>query len=101
MPLEWGPEPGGPAGDLLHTADAAEAFGLGRDEGPIRPEGATEVRQAAAEERRTHFLQPRPLRPPQRDLQRVHAGRGRYPQRAVAGCVREGGWVDGRVVFGG
>ena len=26
---------------------AAEAFGMGRDIGPIRPEGATEVRQAA------------------------------------------------------
>ena len=27
---------------------AAEAFGMGRDIGPIKPEGATEVRQAAA-----------------------------------------------------
>lgn len=33
---------------LRRLADAAEAFGMGRDEGPIRPEGATEVRQAAA-----------------------------------------------------
>ena len=32
---------------LRRLADAAEAFGMGRDEGPIRPEGATEVRQAA------------------------------------------------------
>ncbi|MSO91583.1 MAG: HAMP domain-containing protein [Acetobacteraceae bacterium] len=33
---------------LRRLADAVEAFGTGRDEGPIRPEGATEVRQAAA-----------------------------------------------------
>ncbi|MSP30130.1 MAG: HAMP domain-containing protein [Acetobacteraceae bacterium] len=32
---------------LRRLADAAEAFGMGRDEGAIRPEGATEVRQAA------------------------------------------------------
>jgi two-component system osmolarity sensor histidine kinase EnvZ len=33
---------------IKRLADAAEAFGMGRDRGPIRPEGATEVRQAAA-----------------------------------------------------
>ena len=33
---------------IRRLADAAEAFGLGRDSGPIKPEGATEVRQAAA-----------------------------------------------------
>lgn len=33
---------------IRRLAAAAEAFGLGRDVPPIRPEGATEVRQAAA-----------------------------------------------------
>ncbi|MEJ0018694.1 MAG: ATP-binding protein [Acetobacteraceae bacterium] len=33
---------------IRRLASAAEAFGMGRDPGPIRPEGATEVRQAAA-----------------------------------------------------
>lgn len=33
---------------IRRLATAAEAFGIGRDVGPIRPEGATEVRQAAA-----------------------------------------------------
>ena len=33
---------------IRRLADAAEAFGMGRDRGPIKPEGATEVRQAAA-----------------------------------------------------
>ena len=33
---------------IRRLAAAAEAFGLGRDIPPIRPEGATEVRQAAA-----------------------------------------------------
>ena len=33
---------------IRRLAIAAEAFGLGRDVPPIRPEGATEVRQAAA-----------------------------------------------------
>ena len=33
---------------IRRLADAAEAFGMGRDGGPIKPEGATEVRQAAA-----------------------------------------------------
>jgi two-component system, OmpR family, osmolarity sensor histidine kinase EnvZ len=33
---------------IRRLATAAEAFGMGRDIGPIRPEGATEVRQAAA-----------------------------------------------------
>ncbi len=32
---------------IRRLAGAAEAFGLGRDTGPIRPEGAAEVRQAA------------------------------------------------------
>ncbi len=32
---------------IRRLADAAEAFGLGRETPPIRPEGATEVRQAA------------------------------------------------------
>lgn len=32
---------------IRRLAAAAEMFGLGRDTGPIRPEGATEVRQAA------------------------------------------------------
>jgi two-component system osmolarity sensor histidine kinase EnvZ len=32
---------------IRRLADAAEAFGLGRDIGPMKPEGATEVRQAA------------------------------------------------------
>ncbi|MEN0074076.1 MAG: ATP-binding protein [Paracraurococcus sp.] len=33
---------------IRRLADAAEAFGLGRDVGTIKPEGASEVRQAAA-----------------------------------------------------
>jgi two-component system osmolarity sensor histidine kinase EnvZ len=33
---------------IRRLAGAAEAFGLGRDIGPIKPEGAAEVRQAAA-----------------------------------------------------
>ncbi len=33
---------------IRRLADAAEAFGMGRDRDPIKPEGATEVRQAAA-----------------------------------------------------
>jgi two-component system, OmpR family, osmolarity sensor histidine kinase EnvZ len=32
---------------IRRLAAAAEAFGMGRDTGPIKPEGATEVRQAA------------------------------------------------------
>ena len=32
---------------IRRLAGAAEAFGMGRDTGPIRPEGATEVRRAA------------------------------------------------------
>src|SRR6202012_1561850 len=32
---------------IRRLATAAEAFGIGRDIGPIKPEGATEVRQAA------------------------------------------------------
>ena len=33
---------------IRRLAEAAEAFGMGRDRGPIKPEGATEVRMAAA-----------------------------------------------------
>lgn len=33
---------------IRRLASAAEAFGLGREVGPIKPEGASEVRQAAA-----------------------------------------------------
>ena len=33
---------------IRRLAEAAEAFGMGRDRGPIKPEGATEVRQAGA-----------------------------------------------------
>ncbi len=33
---------------ISRLADAAEAFGMGQDRGPIKPEGATEVRQVAA-----------------------------------------------------
>ncbi|MGI4951532.1 MAG: ATP-binding protein [Janthinobacterium lividum] len=33
---------------IRRLAQAAEAFGVGRDRGPIKPEGATEVRMAAA-----------------------------------------------------
>jgi two-component system osmolarity sensor histidine kinase EnvZ len=49
---------------IRRLAAAAEAFGLGRDPGPIKPEGATEVRQAAAaynrmQERIRRFLQQR------------------------------------------
>ncbi len=33
---------------IRRLARAAEAFGMGRDQGPIRPEGAQEVRRAAA-----------------------------------------------------
>ncbi len=32
---------------IRRLAEAAEAFGMSRDRGPIKPEGATEVRQAA------------------------------------------------------
>ncbi len=32
---------------IRRLAAAAEAFGVGRDTGPIKPEGASEVRQAA------------------------------------------------------
>jgi two-component system, OmpR family, osmolarity sensor histidine kinase EnvZ len=49
---------------IRRLAQAAEAFGLGRDAGPIRPEGAIEVRQAATafnrmQERIRRFLQQR------------------------------------------
>ena len=49
---------------IRRLAAAAEAFGLGRDPGPIRPEGASEVRQAATafnrmQERIRRFLQQR------------------------------------------
>lgn len=46
---------------IRRLAEAAEAFGMGRDRGPIKPEGATEVRQVAAafnrmQERIVRFL---------------------------------------------
>jgi two-component system osmolarity sensor histidine kinase EnvZ len=49
---------------IRRLAGAAEAFGLGRDAGPIRPEGASEVRRAATafnrmQERIRRFLQQR------------------------------------------
>ncbi len=49
---------------IRRLAVAAEAFGMGRDRGPIKPEGATEVRQAAVafnrmQERVRRFLQQR------------------------------------------
>ncbi len=49
---------------IRRLARAAEAFGMGRDIGPIKPEGATEVRQAAAafnrmQERVRRFLMQR------------------------------------------
>jgi two-component system osmolarity sensor histidine kinase EnvZ len=49
---------------IRRLAAAAEAFGMGRDLGPIKPEGATEVRQAGAafnrmQERIVRFLQQR------------------------------------------
>ncbi len=49
---------------IRRLAAAAEAFGMGRDTGPIRPEGASEVRQAATafnrmQERIRRFLQQR------------------------------------------
>lgn len=49
---------------IRRLAVAAEAFGMGRDTGAIKPEGATEVRQAAAafnhmQERIRRFLQQR------------------------------------------
>ena len=49
---------------LRRLAAAAEAFGVGRDTGPIKPEGAAEVRQAATafnrmQERIRRFLQQR------------------------------------------
>ena len=49
---------------IRRLAAAAEAFGLGRDQGPIKPEGASEVRQAATafnrmQERIRRFLQQR------------------------------------------
>ena len=49
---------------IRRLAEAAEAFGMGRDRGPIKPEGATEVRQAAGafnrmQERILRFLSQR------------------------------------------
>ncbi len=49
---------------IRRLAAAAEAFGMGRDRGPIKPEGATEVRQAAGafnrmQERILRFLSQR------------------------------------------
>ena len=49
---------------IRRLAAAAEAFGMGRDHGPIKPEGAVEVRQAATafnrmQERIRRFMQQR------------------------------------------
>ena len=49
---------------IKRLAAAAEAFGMGRDRGPIRPEGATEIRQTATafnrmQERILRFLSQR------------------------------------------
>ncbi len=49
---------------IRRLAAAAEAFGMGRDQGPIKPEGAAEVRQAATafnrmQERIRRFLSQR------------------------------------------
>jgi len=49
---------------IRRLADAAEAFGMGRDTGPMKPEGASEVRQAATafnrmQERIRRFLSQR------------------------------------------
>jgi two-component system osmolarity sensor histidine kinase EnvZ len=49
---------------IARLAAAAEAFGMGRDRGPIKPEGAIEVRRAAAafnrmQERLRRFLEQR------------------------------------------
>jgi two-component system, OmpR family, osmolarity sensor histidine kinase EnvZ len=49
---------------IRRLAAAAEAFGMGRDAGPIKPAGATEVRQAAVafnrmQDRISRFLQQR------------------------------------------
>lgn len=49
---------------IRRLADAVEAFGIGRDPGPIRPEGATEVRRAGTafnrmQERIRRFLMQR------------------------------------------
>ena len=49
---------------IRRLADAVEAFGIGRDPGPIRPEGAVEVRRAATafnrmQERIRRFLSQR------------------------------------------
>jgi two-component system osmolarity sensor histidine kinase EnvZ len=49
---------------IRRLADAAEAFGMGRDQGPIKPEGASEVRQAGTafnrmQQRIRRFLQQR------------------------------------------
>jgi two-component system osmolarity sensor histidine kinase EnvZ len=49
---------------IRRLAGAVEAFGMGRDRGPIKPEGASEVRQAATafnrmQERIRRFLQQR------------------------------------------
>jgi len=49
---------------IRRLAEAAEAFGMGRDRGPIKPEGATEVRQVATafnrmQERILRFLSQR------------------------------------------
>ena len=86
---------------IRRLAAAAEAFGLGRDAPPIRPEGATEVRQAAVafnrmQDRIRRFLAQRTemlagvshdLRTP---LTRLRLALAMLPQdEALAGDVRE------------
>ena len=87
---------------IRRLARAAEAFGMGRDIGPIRPEGATEVRQAATafnrmQERvrrflvqRTEMLAGRLARPAHAaDPAAACAGDDAGARRAAAGCRRD------------
>jgi len=86
---------------IRRLARAAEAFGMGRDQGPIKPEGALEVRQAATafnrmQERIRRFLSQRTemlagvshdLRTP---LTRLRLALAMLPARAeLAGDVAE------------
>jgi two-component system, OmpR family, osmolarity sensor histidine kinase EnvZ len=86
---------------IRRLADAVEAFGMGRDPGPIHPEGATEVRRAGAafnrmQERVRRFLIQRTemlagvshdLRTP---LTRMRLALAMFPQREeVASDIRE------------
>lgn len=86
---------------IRRLADAVEAFGMGRDPGPIHPEGATEVRRAGAafnrmQERVRRFLIQRTemlagvshdLRTP---LTRMRLALAMFPQpEEVASDIRE------------